>query len=107
MSDIEDAELNRKREFYFAIVFKIECNLVERLATLSEDYRYGPTSDWQENDPEIKELRELRDELRSWYFKTMDYRAVRNNPDLDPFMREFLVCPRYYAVMAWAMRRRK
>lgn len=111
MSDIEYAEFCRKKEFYFATLANIERKLDERFRTLSEEYRYGPTSVWQENDPEMKKLRKLRDEINVWFFTVLDYYKRRSIPESDQEWRrrslDSLYSPRYNAVMAWAMRRRR
>jgi len=118
MSDIEVAELKRKEELYHATMANIKRKLHERFTTLREEYVYDPSMPWYERDehirtvvcrgdPEMNELSKLRVELEFWFHGVIDYYALRNNPEMDPFIKEIiLLCSRYRAVMAWAMRRR-
>jgi hypothetical protein len=122
MSDIEAAaEFNRNKHFYERTLANIEQKLDERFQTLCRQYvydssigevynRYLRNIVSQENDPEMKELRNLRDEISNWFFTVLDYYRRRDVPESDQEWRrqslDFLYSPRYYAVMAWAMRRR-
>jgi len=121
MSDI-DAEFNRNNLFYKRTLDNIEEKLAERFKTLCREYVHDPSVSHevnrylrnivsQENDPEMKELRKLRDEISNWFFTVLDYYRRSSIPESDQEWRmyslECLYSPRYYAVMAWAMRRRK
>ena len=121
MSDIE-AEFNRNKLFYQRTLANIEQKLDEQFQTLCREYVYDPSvsQDYnrylrntvsQENDPEMKELRKLRDEISNWFFTVLDYYNRRSVPESDQEGRilslDLLYSPRYHAVMAWAMRRRR
>lgn len=122
MSDIEDAEYLRKKQIYKRTLANIEQKLDERFETLYREYvddpsvshdvnRHRRNTVCQENDPEMKELRKLRDEISNWFFTVLDYYRRRSIPESDQERRilslDLLYSPRYHAVMAWAMRRRR
>ena len=121
MSDI-DAEFTRNKLFYQRTLANIERKLDERFETLCREYVHDPSVSHdvnryrrnnlsQKNDPEMKELRKLRDEISNWFFTVLDYYNRRSIPESDQEWRiqslDFLYSPRYYAVMAWAMLRRR